>query len=153
MDNQREQFAANIAMGMSQSAAARAAGFNAQMGGALLKDHEVGQEIVRQTSRIQKELIFTRNDVLRGLHEAVEDAKLMGDPTPQIAGWREIGRIIGIYAPEEKKITYEGDVTVIQKRVRELADEKLHEYALIEGEVIEGEVIKDEVIQEPELNT
>lgn len=138
MDNRESQFAANIAMGMPQSAAARAAGFGAHSGVQLMKLPEIQQAIVSQTQAISKELILGRNDVLQGLLDAVGDAKLQGDATPQIAGWREIGRIIGCYAPEEKKVTYEGDVSVIQKRVMELSDAKLHEYTLIEGEVVAG---------------
>jgi len=151
MDNRSYQFASNIAMGMTQVAAARASGFNAQAGMGLMKDPSIQQEIVSETRRIQGEMIFSRNDVLAGLKSAIDDAVLMGDPTPQIAGWREIGRIVGVYAPEEKKITYEGDVTVIQKRVKELADEKLHEYALIEGEVVPEPQVLDQVVPEPQV--
>ena len=136
MDNRESQFATNIAMGMTQTAAARAAGYNAQLGGPLMKRPEIQDEIVIQAQSISRDLILSRNDVLQGLLDAVGDAKLQGDATPQIAGWREIGRIIGCYAPEERKVTYEGDVSVIQKRVMELSDAKLHEYTLIEGEVV-----------------
>ena len=136
MTNTEYQFAANIAMGMSQSAAARAAGINASKGSELMKREDIQRCIIDQTKQIQKDLIISRNDVLQGLKEAIEDAKLQGEPMPQIAGWREIGKIVGVYAPEEKKITYEKDVTIIEKRVRELSTEKLHEYALIEGTVV-----------------
>lgn len=137
MDNREAQFAANIAMGMPQGAAARTAGFRTALGTDLMKRPEIQQEIIQQTQHFSKELILNRNDVLTGLLDAIQDAKLQGDATPQIAGWREVGRIIGCYAPEERKVTYNGDISVIQKRVMELSDEKLHEYTTIEGEIVQ----------------
>lgn len=136
MDNREAQFAANIAMGMPQAAAARTAGYRAGMSTELMRRPEIQQEILAQTQNFSKELILSRNDVLTGLLDAIQDAKLQGDATPQIAGWREVGRIIGCYAPEEKKVSYSGDISVIQKRVMELSDERLHEYTTIEGEVV-----------------
>jgi len=139
MDDRKELFASNIAMGMNQTTAARAAGYNAQQGSGLMQDDEVRSHIAHETRRIQGQLIISRNDVITGMMEAIGDAKLLGEPMPQIAGWREIGKIVGVYAPEERKITLEKDVTIIERRVKELSDEKLHEYALIEGEVITEE--------------
>jgi len=139
MDMQQAQFASNIAMGMTQTAAARAAGYNAQASNQLMKVPVIQQEICSQSQRIGNELILSRNDVLQGLLDAISDAKLQGDPTPQIAGWREVGKIVGVYAPEERKIVHTGDISVIQKRVMELADEQLHEYTTIEGEIVPDE--------------
>lgn len=139
MDEQKNQFAVNISMGMTQSAAARASGYNAQMGGKLLKDPETQALITQNTQNLQSQLILSRNDVLEGMLSAIDDAKLEGEAMPQIAGWREIGKIIGCYAPEKKELVIEQNVEVIQTRVRELADEELHKYALIEGEVVPEE--------------
>lgn len=145
MDDQKNQFAVNISMGMTQAAAARAAGFGAHSGTRLMKDPETRALIAEQSAQIQSQLILSRNDVLEGMLSAIDDAKLVGEAMPQIAGWREVGRIIGCYAPEKKELVIEQNVEVIQTRVRELADEELHKYALIEGEVVqeidEGELV------------
>jgi len=95
-------------------------------------------EVAKHRKSIEKELVVSRNDIIQGLLEVIEDAKLQGETMPRVAAWREIGKIVGAYAPEEHKVTFDGDVTVIQKRIQELADEELHKYRLIEGEVVEG---------------
>ena len=136
MDAQKNQFAVNISMGMTQTAAARASGYNAQMGTALMKDPETQALIAHNSKEMQSQLILSRNDVLEGMLSAIDDAKLVGEAMPQIAGWREVGKIIGCYAPEKKELVIEQNVEVIQKRVREIADEELHKYTTIEGEVV-----------------
>jgi len=135
-----QQFAKNLALGMPQTAAARAASVPASNVKDLMANPEIHQAVAQHRQEIENRVLVSRNDVLQGLLSAVEDAKLQGEVMPQVAAWREIGKIIGAYAPEEKKITYSGDVTVIQRKIRELADEKLQEYALIEGEVVSEEL-------------
>lgn len=136
MDLAQQNFAKNLALGMAKLAAARTACLPANRIKETMEDPQFQALVMREQEQVNKQLILTRNDVLQGLLDAIEDAKLQGEAMPQIAGWREIGKVIGAYAPEERKISYSGDVTVIQKRIQELADEKLHEYALIEGEVV-----------------
>ena len=41
----------------------------------------------------------TKIDVMAGLKEAIDMAKLMSEPATMIAGWREIGKLCGYYEP------------------------------------------------------
>jgi hypothetical protein len=56
---------------------------------------------------------------------------MMADPMGMIAGAREAGKMLGLYAPEEKKV----DLTINQQRLRsqfeEMSDEEL--MRVIEG--------------------
>jgi len=59
------------------------------------------QVLERQTvERLQ----VSRDRVLDGLQTAIAMARMKADPHAMIAGWREIGRVCGYYAPERKKL-------------------------------------------------
>lgn len=64
---------------------------------------------VAHARNVQKELTrhktgFTREDVTEGIHDAVQQAKLLADPMSQIRGWTEIARINGLDAPKKVEI-------------------------------------------------
>ena len=80
---------------------------------------------------------FTREDVLQGMKTAVDQAVLLSDPTSQIAGWREIGKIIGCYAPEVKKIELSGRGRVLLTQLEQMDDAEL--LRLADSDVLEGE--------------
>jgi hypothetical protein len=54
----------------------------------------------------------------------------------QIAGWREIAKICGLYAPEVKEFRLTGSQEAKMKELQTLSDDQLLELA---GSVIEGE--------------
>lgn len=76
---------------------------------------------------------ITRKQVMEGLIEAKDMAKLLGEPSTMVAAWREIGKMAGFYEPVRKKIdiSITGDVTV--KRLERMGDAEL--LKLIKGEV------------------
>jgi len=50
---------------------------------------------------------MTRQRVVRELLEAVELGRKQANPAGMIAGWREIARICGLYAPERLTVGVE----------------------------------------------
>ena len=52
----------------------------------------------------QQALAVTRETVIHELQEAIEIARAQGNPAAMIAGWREIAKICGFYAPEQRKV-------------------------------------------------
>jgi phage terminase small subunit len=56
---------------------------------------------------------MTRERVVQELLEAIDMARQQADPGTMIAGWREIGRLCGFYAPEVKKV----DIGINARRV------------------------------------
>lgn len=80
---------------------------------------------------------LTREKVLEGMMEAIDQAKLLADPMSQIAGWKEIAKICGFYAPEVKKIELSAKAKSYLDRLEQMADDELLRIA--EGEVIDGE--------------
>jgi hypothetical protein len=87
---------------------------------------------------------ITKDDVVLGYRSAIEDAKLLSDPMAQIAGWREISKMLGYDAPREIKITLSGDVRATRKQIAQLDDASLIEL-LGAGNVIDADfyVVKE----------
>jgi phage terminase small subunit len=65
---------------------------------------------------------MSRKRVMEGLIEGIEMAKSMSEPASVIAGWREVGKMCGYYAPVEvkHKVTHEG--TVMIDRMNRMSD-------------------------------
>jgi hypothetical protein len=72
---------------------------------------------------------MTRDKVLQGFLDAIDQAKMLADPMSQIAGWREISKVCGFNAPEVKKIELTGTAKRIVDRMQSLSDQELLEIA------------------------
>jgi phage terminase small subunit len=68
---------------------------------------------------------MNRKKVMDGLIEAIDLARMCAEPSSMIAGWREVAKICGYYAPVEVKqtVTHEGEI--IHKRLNQLSDAEL----------------------------
>lgn len=75
----------------------------------------------------RESVMMDRQQVMEGLKESIDMAKLMSEPATMIAGWREIGKLCGFYAPVEQKIKIDvsGDVTM--RTLNQLSDAELLE--------------------------
>ena len=76
--------------------------------------------------------IITRETVLNGLMDAVEAAGTSAELT---AAWREIGRVVGAYAPETLKVDFSvRDLTA--ERLATLPSEKLIELTRVDDDYV-----------------
>lgn len=66
-----------------------------------------------------------RQRVLDALLEAVEVARLQADPMAMIAGWREIAKICGFYAPTRAEVRLSAAGQAVRGRIEALSDEEL----------------------------
>ncbi len=73
----------------------------------------------------QEAVQMTRKKVMDGMLEAIEMAKLMSEPASMIAGWREVGKICGYYAPVEHKIKVDVSGNVVHQRLTGMSDAEL----------------------------
>ncbi len=73
-----------------------------------------------------EKLHITRDKVYTGLMDAIDQAKIMADPTAQIAGWREVAKIAGLYEETPNK---DKSLTDMQKvalnRFKEMTDDEI----------------------------
>lgn len=121
----------SIVQGSTPVAAARIAGYKdpSSMARSLEKDERI-RLAVEYTLRNQlHELEFTREDVLRGFYDAI---RMASSAAEMIAGWREIAKIQGLYAPQRMEI----DVTHREALAR-MSDSELAQAAAIDAEFVE----------------
>lgn len=135
--------------GMTEREAAAAAGYKAVSSAVgqmrLKKAYREALEEIKEERR--KQAHVTQEQVITGFKEAIADARLMGDPNAQIKGWAEIGKMLGYYAPEEKKLVLSQDQKVILDQLERMPQAQLLELADIKTlDVIDGdfEEITDE---------
>lgn len=83
--------------GMTASAAAKMAGIEGVQGSSVLQRAVVRTAVQDAFAENAKRLDVGRDDVLRGMKEAIDMARTIGDPTAMIRGWSEVGKITGLY--------------------------------------------------------
>lgn len=128
---------------MTQTAAARAAGFNhaKDIAPQLMKNAKVAHHIQLAQAAYARASRMSRKKVVDGFLEAIEMAKLKGEPLTMVAGWREVGKICGLYEATKTKVEISVDGKVLIERMSALSDEELLKIA--QGEV-QGDVIDNE---------
>jgi phage terminase small subunit len=73
-----------------------------------------------------------RVDIIMGMTDAIEMARLAADPSAMIKGWSEVAKLLGLYAPEVKKVEMSIGGRSLTSRYETMSDEQLYE--IIEGE-------------------
>jgi hypothetical protein len=129
----------NRAFGMNKQDSAVVAGYSdaAKEAHRLEQLPAISEALAAERARNARMAGVSRQDVIDGMKEAIEQAKLLAEPMAQIAGWREIAKMLGFYAPEVKEFRLTGSQEAKVKEMQRLTDDEL--LRLAEGEVIEGE--------------
>ena len=75
-------------------------------------------------AKVIEESYVSRQDVIDGLMDAINQAVLLEDPTAQIAGWREIIKMHGFYEPERVEHVHHHQLEDLStKELMKLAEE------------------------------
>lgn len=141
LTDKQKEFVKFILKGRNPEQAARAAGYSSPnvQGYELIRKPNVQNALRHLYKKHEMVADISRKKVMDGLLEAIEIAKIQADAQNMVAGWREIGRMCGYYAPEVKKI----EVNVTAKRVisqlETLSDEDLLKMVEDNAKIIEGE--------------
>lgn len=119
------------ASGMNKRDAATAAGYRDPSGDAKVLEQlpAINEAMASERAANARLMGFTRADVLQGIKSAIDDAKILADPQAQIAGWREVAKICGYYAPEEKRITLTAGQLEARGQMEMLSDDELLQLA------------------------
>lgn len=70
-------------------------------------------------------LRISREHVVAGLLEAVEQGRAQRDPAVMIRGLAEIGRMLGFYAPELKRVALSVEQSQMSQQMHAMTDEQL----------------------------
>ena len=120
------ELAFHIATGKTQQEAMELSGVGGHSTLAkVLRHPKVIDFIQRIRAEQMEELEISRDDILRGFLSAISDAKTLGEPMTQIAGWREVGKFQGQYAPEEVNHNIKGSVEHVERRLKQMSMEEL----------------------------
>lgn len=111
-------------LGMTAERAAELCGMTTTYKNVLVKP-EVMEARAKLKTHLRHATAITREDVISGLKEAIEMAKLINEPMPMIAGWNAISKLLGYDKPQEVKITIEGNVREMRKQIRALPESEL----------------------------
>lgn len=141
MTDKQKLFLDGLLRGVPQTIAARSAGYAKPNVEAVrqLKNPKMQEALQVLHRKYEVASKMTRKKVMDGMLEAIEIAKTQSEPGVMVAGWREIGRMCGYYAPDKKVI----DVNITAKRAVDklemLTDAELLEMVEEDSETIEGE--------------
>lgn len=127
------------ATGLNKTASARLAGYAnpKDCGDVEDRPHVLAALRLEQAAYAQQSSI-SRQKVIDGIITAIDQAVIAADPMAQIAGWRELAKICGYYAPEVKEVKLSTDAQKLLHKFESMSDEQLLELAS-GGNVIEGE--------------
>lgn len=144
LTDQQKLFCEQIMKGKSPGVAARIAGYvqPESQGYQIVKSPKVQAAIQYMHKKHEAAAQMTRKKVMDGFLEAIDMARMQADSSTMVAGWREIGRMCGYYAPEVKKI----DISITAKRVIDkletLSDDDLLQMVEENAKIIEGEAVE-----------
>jgi len=108
----------------------------------LMDNPKVVRAVKHLQGRYENAIVATRKMVLEGFLDAIEQAKLMSDPAVQIAGWREVGKMCGYYAPEIKEVNINHGVKRVIGQLEVMSDDELMKLIEKDSEIIEAEAIQ-----------
>ena len=91
---------------------------------ALRNDNVAAEIATRQASDV-KRLRLARETALQGMLDAIEVAKVQANPMAQIAGWREIGKMLGFYQPEVRRVELSPLAATQMRELEAMSDAEL----------------------------
>lgn len=128
--------------GMSKVTAMKHAGYQdvERNAGRLETQPHIREALEKGWRKQEKMADMSKKKVLDGIMEAIEQAKMLADPSAQISGWREIAKMCGYYEPNRLQV----EVSIAAKRIfsqyESLSDEEL--LKLADSSTIEAEDFK-----------
>lgn len=113
--------------GKDPIAAAAIAGYASPLSCAkgVLKSESVQIALREARAELSSAAQITRADVIDGFMEAINVARLAADPASMIKGWSETAKVLGLYAPEVKKIEMSMNQQRLQSKFESMSDADL----------------------------
>jgi phage terminase small subunit len=129
MNEKQARFAQEYLVDRNGAAAAVRAGYSSktarQIGHKLLTHADVAKVVQKGEAEIAANAQVTREAVLNGFQEAIELGRSRADPGAMIAGWREIAKMCGFYAPERKQVELSAAGLAVRVRLEDMSDAEL----------------------------
>lgn len=154
LDPQVRKFCVKVAEGYNPSDAARAAGFAdpGKTGKDLMRRPTVRKALNVMIERTMQVSEITREDVIEGFKDAINIARQQSEAMGMIAGWREIGKMLGMYEAKVK-VEITGGAGELQRQLQGMSDADLLKLVHERSQLlppIEGELAEDGEFEEVE---
>jgi phage terminase small subunit len=91
----------------------------------LMTNDDILRVLNERRRRLAGDFRIKREEVLCGFLDAIERAKVQGNPAAEITGWREVAKMLGFYAPEVLKVHLGDDHERLQKKFEAMSDQEL----------------------------
>lgn len=139
LSQRQTEYVENRARGLSREQSAILAGYPAgqEAGKQVEAQTSVSVELAKIREMMAKDSGVTREDIVQMLLDAGALAKFQGDATGLVAAARELGKMLGFYAPEVKKTLHGVDKASLKKALSDMSDEEL--YKIANARTLEGE--------------
>jgi hypothetical protein len=134
LTEQERAFVEAFGLGLNMTQAATRAGYAHPHTRAneLMKKPAIQAAIAEQRVRFEELADVSRKDVVEGIRESIDMARLLSDPQTMIVGWRELAKICGYYEPTKHKIEMTVNGSVRLEQLASMSDAELAK--IIEGE-------------------
>lgn len=130
-DRQRSFVNALVRDNQSKTAAAKIAGYtpNASCAAArdLLAQPKIQAAVAAERATYAIASGITKKMVVDGFIEAVDMARIKADPLVMIAGWREVGKLLGFYEPTKVAVSVSVGGQVLLSKMNTMSDAELLE--------------------------
>lgn len=99
----------------------------------LLTNAAVFEAIGTRQHADRQRLGMAREDVLKGLLEAIDLAREQMNPAGMVAGLREIGKLMGFYAPQHVNVSVRAAPSDELRRMEAMSDSELEAFVATRG--------------------
>lgn len=131
MTPRQESFASEYVLDHNGAAAAVRAGYAPraarQTASELLTNPNIRTLVAQHEAAAAGRLAVTKDRVIQELEAAIEMARVQGNPAAMIAGWTQIAKMCGYFAPEHRKVELSVDARGFGTQVREMSESELLE--------------------------
>ena len=147
LTKQQEVYIEGQAKGQTKRQSAILAGYavTGESGGgdtAQIESPNVMERLAEIRAEVAKNTGVTKEQVVSMFIQAADMAKLMADPQGLVAAARELGKMLGFYAPEVKKVTHGLDKGSLRQVLEEMTDDDLQRLA--NAKALPGEAVRIE---------
>lgn len=115
----------------TKSAAAKIAGYSPNLANQtayeLLKTPKIQAAVAAERATYAIASGITKKMVVDGFIEAVDMARIKADPLVMIAGWREVGKLLGFYEPTKVAMSVSVGGQVLLSKMNTMSDAELLE--------------------------
>lgn len=94
-------------------------------GNRMLRNANVQKALQAAQAADANRLSISRENVLEWLQSAFLTAREKGDPAAMVSAAREIGRMLGFYAPEVRKVALSTEQRGVRSRMEDMTDAEL----------------------------